>query len=334
MTKPKVAISLVTYNSEKYMPYVLPAIAKQDFKDWQLFILDNESTDGTLAAIREVAINCKLLEQRHNIGFSRAHNAIINWSDSDYILVLNPDVLLPENYVSRLVAFLDQHPEVASVSGKLLRWDFANSELTDSIDSFGLEIYQRYHVADRYQTLPDSETYQSGQVFGLSAVAVLYRRQALEATKIPKKNSPDLYEYFDEDFFAYKEDVDLAWRLRLNGWEHYVLADIAAYHDRTISNQEKNRQHERRGRKLINLLSYRNHLAMIKKNSFSSLTIRFFPRMLVYELAKWLYLLFVDGSSITGLVEYWRLRPKLVYKRKYIRKLISIKPSDFASWFR
>ncbi|MFH0873982.1 MAG: glycosyltransferase family 2 protein [Candidatus Komeilibacteria bacterium] len=333
MTRPKVAISLVTYNSEKYIPYILPAIAKQKFKDWQLFILDNQSSDETVKAIREEAINCKLLEQRYNMGFSRAHNAVINWSDSDYLLVLNADVLLAEDYLAKLVEFLDKHPEVASVSGKLLRWDFDNKELSNIIDSYGLEIDKRYYVKNKLQGASDSQTYQSGQVFGLSGTAALYRRQALEATKIPKINNPDLYEYFDEDFFAYKEDVDLAWRLRLNGWEHYVLADAVAYHDRTISS-DNNSFRRRRSRRLINVLSYCNHLAMIKKNSFSSLTWRFFPRLALYESAKWLYLLIIDRSSITGLLKYWRLRPKMVYKRQYIRKLISIKPRDLQSWFR
>src|SRR3989344_8555486 len=164
MTKPKVAISLVTYNSEKYMPYVLPAIAKQSLKAWQLFILDNESSDGTVATIREEIIACKLLEQRYNIGFSRAHNAIINWSDSDYILILNPDVLLAPDYLAKLVAFLDQHPEVASASGKLLRWDFNAKKLTNVIDSYGLTIDKRYQVRDKLQGQSDSQTYQSGQV--------------------------------------------------------------------------------------------------------------------------------------------------------------------------
>jgi GT2 family glycosyltransferase len=328
--KPRLTISLLTYNSAKYIPYLAASLRAQTWKDFEIIVWDNNSSDDTLKIIKEEGIEGKILAQRYNAGFSKAHNSIINWSDSEYVLVLNPDVVLDPNYLKHLIEFLDEHQEIGSIAGLMYRWDFANETMTTVIDSAGLIADHRYHFADRYQG--QEIEVESGPVFGLSGTATIYRRQALEATKVPKRNNKELFEYFDEDFFLYKEDIDLAWRLRLNGWENYCLTSAVVHHDRSIS-QTNSRWQRRQGRKLINLLSYRNHLMTIKKNAFTSITLKHLWSIWWYEVAKAGYLVLLDFSSPRGLWSYLALRPKMVYKRKYIKKLICVKAKDMEQWF-
>lgn len=328
--KPRLTISLLTYNSAKYLPYLAACLREQSWQDFEIIVWDNNSDDETLKIIKEEGIEGKILAQRHNAGFSKAHNSVINWSDSEYVLVLNPDVIMDKDYLQNLIKFMDEHQEIGSIAGIMYRWDFANEALTKEIDSAGLVADQRYHFSDRYQG--EEREVESGPVFGLSGTATIYRRQALEATKIPKKNNHELFEYFDEDFFLYKEDIDLAWRLRLNGWENYCLTTAVVYHDRSIS-QSNSRWHRRQGRKIINMLSYRNHLMMIKKNAFTSITLKHAWSFFWYEVAKAGYLLLLDLSSLKGLSSYLALRPKMVYKRQYIKKLICVKAKDMEQWF-
>ncbi len=329
--KPRLTISLLTYNSAKYIPYLAASLREQTWQDFEIIIWDNNSSDDTLKAIEEEGIKGKILAQRHNAGYSKAHNSVINWSGSEYFLVLNSDLVLDKDYLKNLIAFMDEHKEVGSSAGLLYRWDFADESFTKVIDSAGLIADRRYHFSDRYQGSENTEI-ESGPVFGLSGAATIYRREALEATKVPKRNNKELFEYFDEDFFLYKEDIDLAWRLRLNGWENYCLTTAIAYHDRSVS-QANGRWQRRHGRKIINMLSYRNHLMMIKKNSFTSITLKHLWFIFWYELAKAGYLLLLDLSSLKGLSSYLALRPKMVYKRRYIKKLVCVKAKDMEQWF-
>src|SRR3989338_7817178 len=107
----KLVISLVTYNGQAYIPYLLRSLALQTFKDWELIVLDNNSSDGTVAAIKEAGLRHTLLSQRHNLGFAVGHNRCISWSESDYVMGLNQDIILEPQYLKRLITFLEGHPD-------------------------------------------------------------------------------------------------------------------------------------------------------------------------------------------------------------------------------
>ena len=107
--KPTVTISLLTWNGQKYLPWLLKSLSKQSFKDWELLVLDNASTDKSVDIIREYYPKARIVHQKQNIGFAKGHNLLINWSNSDYILVLNQDLILEPNYIRELVDFLQQN---------------------------------------------------------------------------------------------------------------------------------------------------------------------------------------------------------------------------------
>jgi len=328
--KPTVTISLLTWNGQRYLPWLLKSLAEQSFVDWELLVLDNASTDKSIDVIREYYAKARIITQKQNIGFSKGHNLLINWSKSDYILVLNQDVILEPNYLRELVDFLENNKKAASCAGKLMYWDFANGVKTKIIDSYGLLVNRKREVIDRYQGQQEISI-ENQEVFGLSATATLYRRQALDI--VAGEPNGNYLQYFDEDFFAYKEDIDLAWRLRLFAWENWLISTTKAYHHRTVS-KDKNIRASRQHRGLINKLSYRNHLMLIYKNSFYKNLLKDFMPIKWYEFKKFLYLLIFERSTLVGIKEYLAYIPKLAKKRKYIMKHRKVQADDIYKWFK
>lgn len=326
----KVTVSLVTFNSKRYIGDFCESLRRQTFTDWELMVVDNNSYDKSVEIVTEHLPGTKIIHQKTNTGFSRPHNLIISWSKGEYVLVVNADLVMEESCIERLVQCLDTHNDVAAAGGKLLYWDFEQYRKTDQIDSAGLIIHPSYRISDRYQG-EENRDIPSGQIFGISGSLVMLRRTALEQIKLPCASAETHYEYFDEDFFAYKEDVDLAWRLNLAGWKNYFLSETLAYHNRTISSHESSRK-DRKKRSGINRYSYRNQLLMIYKNHFWSVTLRNLISILWFELGKFFYLLFLDGSSVHGLREVISLLPQFRKKRKLVQSRRRVHPAEFSEW--
>lgn len=323
-----VTINILTWNGAEYLPWLIKSLKEQSFKNWKLLVLDNASIDNSLAIVNEHCPEAKVIRQKNNVGFARGNNLLINWSDTDYIFTLNQDVILDKDFIKKNVDFLEKNKEVASSSGKLLYWDFHKGTKTKTIDSFGLKIDKKRQVIDNHQGKKDFDT-KDIEVFGLSGAAVIYRKKALQDIAIA---IGDHFEYFDEAFFAYKEDVDLAWRLRILGWQNWMLGSTSAYHHRTISTH-KNLREKRKYHAFANKLSYRNHLMMIYKNSFYKNLWRDFWTIKLYELKKFMYLALFERSTLNGLGEYFKSLPELSKKRAQIMKKRKVSAEDMYKWF-
>lgn len=339
----KVSIHLITWNGEKYLAECLNSILEQTFKDYLLIIIDNGSVDKTLPIIEQHFVplfgeKIRLIKNKENLGFARAHNQAILWTDSDYVLVLNQDVILEKNFLEELIKFTDQQKNVGSVTGKILRWDFElaedlkNSQKTDIIDSLGLKIFKSQRVIDIGSGLKDTgEFNEAKEIFGISATCALYQRQALKDIRYED-------EFFDNDFFSYKEDVDLAYRLRWRGWLSFYQPKAVAYHKRSARSQEKisfftSLKLRKNKARFINYHSYKNHFFVLKKNLSSRIFWRYFVYIFFYEIKKFLYLLLFEWSTLAGLKEYFAKKKKMKEKRKFIMKNRLIKDEEMRKWF-
>ena len=334
----KVLIQIVTWNSRFFMENCLDSVFNQTYKDFSVLIIDNASTDKTIQFIREKYSSSKnlfILQNVHNLGFASAHNQGFNISQSDFILVMNPDIVLQPDFLEKLMAMMKTNRRIGSCSGKLLKMKFGNSETkvkgikTEIIDSTGLLVKKSGQTLDRGEGEEDKGQYdKDNDVFGLSGACVFYRRNALEDIKIPRNQG---YEYFDDDFFAYKEDVDLAWRLNLRNWRNIYIPKAIAYHFRAGAPKSK-RFHQS---SLINFYSFRNHFWMLIKNIHPSTFRRNIRHIFFYLLLKKTYLfftqpkvLFQSGSS------FWKNFFKIIRKRKYIMEKAKATPEKINKWFR
>ena len=332
----KLAISLVTYNAERYLPFCLSSLFEQSFNDFSVLVIDNGSSDRTIQHLKENYPQIKIVSHSSNIGFAKAHNQAISWSKAKYICLLNQDVILEKDYLKNLVEFLDYNEKVASVTGKILSWDFKNNKKLTNVDSKGLKVFKNHMVVDIDQGLKDVPDLEN-EVFGTSGAAPIYRIKSLNDVKL--KNSLGADEYFDELFFSYKEDVDLAYRFRLAGFKSYYIPSSIAYHDRTVkgkldvSNKAIIKARKNRD-KMVKIYSYKNHLQTLCKNEFFTNFIKYFFHITWYEFRKIMYIIFLEPSTLKGLVMFFKQRKYIKQKRKYIKKNIrKIKSRELSKWY-
>jgi len=338
MEQKKLTVSLVTYNAERYLPYCLESLENQTFKDFSLIVIDNGSSDGTVNFFKEKYPQVKIVTYKENIGFARAHNQAIDWSKSEYVCLLNQDVILEPEYLEKCLKFLDGCPEAAAVSGKILVWDFANNFKTKLIDTLGLRIFKNHRVVERGQgEIDEGQSDEVKEVFGVSGALPIFRKSALEKIQVKVGNLHN--EYFDELFGSYKEDVDLAYRLRLAGYSAWYLPEAIAFHSRTASgsadlSDKATRQGRKKKNKMIKINSYKNHLLALFKNEFPSNLRKFFFYIYWYEFKKLVYILLFEQATLKGLSGYFHQRAKMKEKKKYIIKEIrKITSEDLAKWY-
>lgn len=349
----KVSIQIVTWNSLKFLPDCLFSIFNQTYQNFSLIVIDNDSNDGTIDFIRNNYPQVKIVQNSKNFGFARAHNQGILMTDSEYVLVMNPDIILEPNFLEKLINVAEQKKGGGSFGGKLLKIKLGDVELAEKIktkiiDSAGLKVFKSRRIIDRGEGEKDVGQYdKQEEVFGISGACVLYRRQALEDVLLPRitvnktRINTDISvnqrksaafaegEYFDQDFFVYKEDVDLAWRLRLRGWQSWYVPEAKAYHFRSVSVSRRFSKSP-----WVNFLSYRNHLWLLLKNDYWQNFFRHLWFIFWYQLGKELYLFFTQPKVLfSASYSFWRGFVKMYRKRKEIMKNAKIKAQDIRHWF-
>ena len=215
-----VSVVIVSWNSWGYLERALSSLRSLERPPRQVVVVDNGSADGTPSRLRQAFPEVELLECGENVGFCRANNLGIARTESPFVLVLNPDTELAPGFLSQLLPAFDD-PLVGIACGKLLRFD------RSTLDSAGQSLARSRQPLDRgYGTRDDGRFDRDETVFGACGAAALYRRAMLES--IVDEGG----QFFDETFFAFVEDLDLAWRARKRGWKTSYRARAIGYHAR------------------------------------------------------------------------------------------------------
>ena len=222
MSSPIVSAIIVNWNSKGYINKCLRFLVQQTFQDFEIIIVDNGSNDESLPLIRELYPTVTIIENGMNLGFCQASNIGIANARGDFILTLNPDVFLSPSYIKKLLDRMLEDERLGSATGKLLL--FKDGKESNLIDSTGLFLKKRLSAYDRGNLEIDNGQFdRMDYPFAACGAAALFRRKMLEDTKVGK-------EYFDEDFFAYYEDLDLGWRAQLQRWKCLYVSSAVAYH--------------------------------------------------------------------------------------------------------
>ena len=336
---PRVAVNLVTWNAAPYLPECLASLRSQTFSDWRLNVIDNGSTDATLALVKKLVPGAETVAHSANTGFAPAHNEAIRLTQGDYILLLNQDVILDKHFLKRAVSFLDNNPKVAALQPRLERYDFKANRALGVIDTTGLVIFKNRRIVNRGQGQPVGEIkFREGEIFGADGAAPVYRRAALEAVKLAKLDQPREFEYLDEDFFAYKEDVDLAWRLRLAGFKAVYVPQVKGFHGRgsgdAASTDPLEIIKERREiGQFSKTLSWRNQRLMQIKNEQWPNLLRHLPWLLTKELAAWLYVLVFEPATVGAMPGMIKYIPRAFRKRQLAKATWRVKARHLRHWF-
>ncbi len=348
--QPVVSINIVTWNSMKFLPDLLETIFKQTYQDFVVRVIDNASTDGIEAFLREAYPQVAFLRNQRNLGFCDAHNQGIRLVvdhcakedlDDRFVLVCNPDILMSETFLEELMRGVHVGPKnIGSFGGKLLRAfgeNLADEVLmetvhSDLIDSTGLNPHKNRTVTDRGAGERDDGQYDGQtEVFGISGACVLYRLSALESVRYND-------EFYDHDFFAYKEDVDMAWRLQHAGWESRFIPHAIAHHYRGMYGKEAGGmfsriRNRRRKSSKRNYYSTRNHWLMMIKNLRVSSAVLAFPRIVLYEIARMVYIALLEPSSLKCLIDTILLAPAMIRKRRLNLGEAKVRAREVRKWF-
>jgi GT2 family glycosyltransferase len=314
----KVAVNIVTFNSAGDIAACLESVAAQTFRDFQVHVLDNASSDDTISKVKPFDVT--LVESKVNTGFAKAHNDLIRAYPAEYALILNPDAILRPDFIEKIVAALDARADAASATGKLLRFD------GKTLDSTGIIMLRGQRHLDRGAGEPDLGQFdKSEDVFGPSGAAALYRVKALQDVAIKVDGAP---EFFDEDFFAYREDADLAWRCRLMGWSSIYVPDAVALHRRRVTPERRSQLPS-----IINYHSVKNRFLLRINNITSSLYARDFLPITLRDLSVVGYVLLREWKSIGALTYVVTNLRRLWKKRNAIQSRRRITGPELDRWF-
>jgi GT2 family glycosyltransferase len=332
---PRILVTLVTYNSGRYLRHSLPKLRAQRCTDFSIHLWDNASEDDSAEIISEYG---DFLDSVHfstrNIGFCAAHNRLIASAASDYVFVLNPDVILDAMHLERLMAALDGDATAGAATGKLWRWNLpqgslpAGDEYSPStqlpiLDTTGIYFTPTQRHFDRGSGEPDRGQYGKREyVFGASGAAAFYRRAMLDDVRAGS-------EYFDEAFFAYREDADLAWRAQWLGWRCLYVPEAVGYHVRQVL-PEKRRAVARE----INMHSFKNRFLMRVKNMDAITYARFFLPITLRDLGALGYVLLLEQYSLRAIPLILKALPRAWAIRTALKNHRRVTPRELRAWFR
>ncbi len=211
---PLVSIIIVNYNGKKFLESCLTSLALVNSIDFEVLVVDNASTDGSYEEACTRFPDFSYLQLHDNLGYSAAVNAGIKKAKGEYILTLNNDIILDRNFITYIRSAMDTDATVGMCASKMIFPD-------KRINSTGIYISRSWAAWDRGVFQLDRGQFdQPGEVFGPNGGAGLYRRKMLEEIG-----------YFDEDFFLFYEDLDVAFRGRLAGWRClYNPLAVAIHH--------------------------------------------------------------------------------------------------------
>lgn len=304
----KLSIVIVNYNVRFFLEQCLLSVrrAVKDI-DAEIFVVDNNSVDGSVSMLEEKFPEVKVIANKDNKGFSKANNQAIRISEGEYVLLLNPDTIVEDDTLSKVVSFMDNHPDAGGLGVKMI--DGKGRFLPESkrglptpavsfYKIFGLaKLFPRSRVFGQYHlTYLDKD--QTHQVDVLSGAFMLLRREALDKAGL-----------LDEAFFMYGEDIDLSYRLILAGYKNYYYPESRIIHYKGESTKKTSVNY---------VLTFYNAMNIFATKHFSKQNARLFSFLI--NLAIW----FRAGISI-----FWRfirsafmplLDATLIYTGIYVLK--------------
>lgn len=294
----KVSIVIPNYNGKKYLKACISSLNNQSFKDFELIVVDNASKDDSIEFISENYSNVKLIALKENYGFSRAVDEGIKASNADYVVLLNNDTEVDKYWLENLVRCIEKDATIFSCCSKMIRYNER-----EKIDDAGDEYTVLGWALKNGDGSQISSFSKSKRVFSSCGGAAIYRRRVF--SKIG---------YFDENFFAYLEDMDISYRANIHGYKNIFCSDALVYHIGSATSGSRHNSFKVK-------LAARNNIYLIYKNMPILQLIINLPFLLIGHLIKYLYFIKKGLSKDykEGLVEAFK-NLKQVNKVKYKNK--------------
>ena len=341
---------VISFNTEDHIGACVHTLLNQTYPNLDIIVVDNNSGDRSVAVARRFGKRIRVMANWSNLGFAGAANQGIAQAphEDGAVFICNPDIRVKPDHIAHLVDRLQADERIGSVQGLIHRMDmehgvdeFAFSPhtvpakpLRDAgghpiIDTTGHSAHRNRVFRNRGEGQPDTGQFPAGEVFGVSGCAALYRTRALHDVAING-------EIFDEDFFAFFEDVDLDWRLRARGWKAYHEPAAMALHERGGTGARRSAFVER--------LSYRNWFLTVLKNDDWQAVFPDAHLLGATTLLRTADLAVHVPTAFIGAARDHELLAKILIKRKEIQENATVSnqqivrdwfgPFDYADWIR
>jgi GT2 family glycosyltransferase len=317
----------------------ITAVLVSDFDEFELIYMENfnADSDSLISEVREFFgedPRLRIVTTESNLGYAGAHNLFFAETRSELVMVLNPDAIVDHSFLRNIVRVFE-NPKVAAATGKMVK-PARNPGERRILDGTGIIVSRSRRGRERGQLEIDYGQYDlEPRIFGVSGTAAVYRKSALEAIRLGDS------EYFDADFFAYWEDLDLSWRLRLRGYECVYVPEAIVEHGRAVGaskggihNFREFIRHHRSFPLKVRQWSWRNHLFTILKNDFGWSLCRDLPRIAVRELGMLAFLVCFMPDTLSAVPEFVRLFPRMIRKRKFIQSARRVTSEDVGQFFQ
>ena len=225
----QLSIIIVNYNVRYFLQNCLLSVRKACKNiDAEIFVVDNHSIDGSIEMLKTFFKEVKVIENLHNLGFSKANNQAIHLSSGKYILLLNPDTVVEEDTFEKCIAFMDQHPDAGGLGVKMI--DGSGTFLPESKRGLPRPIVAFYKIFGMARLFPRSKKFghyhlgyidenQTAEIEILSGAFMFLRKEVLDKTGV-----------LDENFFMYGEDIDLSYRIVKSGHKNYYYPETRIIH--------------------------------------------------------------------------------------------------------
>ncbi len=314
---PRYAVGIVNYRSYPELERALRSVAGQSFPAVETVVADLEG-GGSVAARLQAEFSPVRWEVLPNVGYAAASNRCLEWLAQahpglEFVLLLNADIELEPDFASALLSEMSEVPEAVLGTGKLLRDD------ARTLDSTGIVLPRNRRPRDRGSEQRDEGQYDRVEfVWGVSGAALMIRLDCLGKLAIEG-------EVFDEDFFMYHEDTDLAWRAQNFGMRSLYVPAARAIHQRGWKSSSRFERPV-----TLRRHSFKNHYLEIAKNESLAGFVVNLPYFVCWEVARFGYALLRDRAVLPAYRDAWRLWAPTWRKRKLLRQRMR-EPVDDAS---
>jgi GT2 family glycosyltransferase len=244
MNYPFVSVILVSYNSKQYLKECLDSLKKQTYKNFEIILVDNDSSDDSVKFVKQNYPFVKIIKNKENLGFAEGNNIGIKEAFKSkkirYVVCLNVDTKTDKNWLKELVSVAEKNSKIGSVQSKILLYNRPSriNTIGNKINFLGIGYCGGYLELESKYNKIKKIAYASG-------ASVLYSRKALEDVGL-----------FDEDLFMYHEDFDMGWRLMIRGYNNLLAPDSVLYHKYSFLKTPKKIYYAERNKMICNLKDY------------------------------------------------------------------------------
>ena len=317
----KVLVCVVNWNTAGHLAACLDAFTGQRGVDHEIAVVDNASVDGSAELVRRRG-DVRLVANDRNRGYAGAANqgvALARAVGADALVLANPDAVPAPDHLGRTTGALRADPRRASVQGRLWRGLPGQAGGERLLDTTGHQAFSTRLFRNRGEGQIDRGQYAAGEVFGVSGALATYRLSALEDVAVDG-------EVFDEDLFAFFEDVDLDWRLQLRGWSAWYEPGAVAWHERGGAGVRRSA--------LVEQLNYTNRFLVVVKNDDPRALVRAAPGVVVTTALKTVELGLTVPAALLRSRAAVRLLPRTLARRRVVQAGARVGPGQVAArWF-